>query len=68
MTAEQLATYFGKKIARPHSLRLSEETPPGWVFWIYELEVTAVEEGILHVTVFLKGCVPKRGVGCGGTT
>jgi hypothetical protein len=42
------------------------ETPHGYVFWITELEVTAVEEG--DVTAFLKDCRPKKSVGCGVPT
>lgn len=61
MTAEQLAAYFGRKIAKPIPFDVCVETPHGRVFWVYELEVAAVDEEILHMTVLAKGMRADEG-------
>jgi hypothetical protein len=52
---QDLAAYFSKKIAKPIIFAVRIQANGHYVFWVYEIEVTAVEEETLHVLVNLKG-------------
>ncbi|MGY3581399.1 hypothetical protein ACVIGB_000531 [Bradyrhizobium sp. USDA 4341] len=61
MTAEQLVAYFNKKIAKPIPFSVHVQKGCAAVYWAYEVEVTAVDDDCLHVTVFLRGTRDERG-------
>jgi hypothetical protein len=52
MKAEHLAAYFRKKIAKPipYSVYIEREQG-GPIYWLDELETTAVDEDDLHMMV-----------------
>ena len=61
MRAQDLAAYFSKKIAKPIVFAVREQAYGEYVFWVFEVEVTAVEGETLHVLVNLKGTRDKAG-------
>jgi hypothetical protein len=63
----RLAAFFKKKIAKPIPYDIYiEQKRGGVIFWAYELEVTAVDDDMLHMMVTLKGGASAtcRGAGC----
>jgi hypothetical protein len=56
MKAEHLAAYFRKKIAKPipYSVYVGKGRGDP-VYWVYELETTAVDNCDLHMMVTMKG-------------
>jgi hypothetical protein len=58
---KDLAAYFSKKIAKPIIFAVRVQADCQYVFWVFEVEVTAVEGETLHVLVNLKGTRDKAG-------
>jgi hypothetical protein len=72
MQAQHLAAYFEKRIAKPLPYDVHIERKQGGViYWAYELEVTAVDDDMLHMMVTLKGVhdgrrwLQKQNLTCG---
>ncbi|NEV00325.1 hypothetical protein [Bradyrhizobium uaiense] len=57
MKAEHLAAYFQKKIAKaiPYNVFIPNGRGQDPVYWVYELEVTAVDGEDVHMMVTQKG-------------
>jgi len=57
MTAEHLAAYFRMKIAKaiPYSVHIPRGHGRDPIYWVYELEVTAVDGSDVHMMVTQKG-------------